>query len=82
MESERNAEKMRLEIKQLKVENQLLRNSCASQPLQEYASQLRSAAANADTSLKQLLAGCETLRLVAASLESFGKITEINEGQE
>ena len=82
VESERNAEKMRHEIKQLKVENQLLRSTCGSQPLHEYAGQLRSAATSADSSLKQLLAGCETLRLVAASLDSFGKITEINEGQE
>lgn len=92
VESERNAEKMKLEIKQLKAqvshlntENHMLKqkshlnDETESVKLADFAQQLNGAATNAEVQLKHLLSGCETLRLVAASLDSFGKIKEMNE---
>lgn len=50
-----------------------------SKSLSDYAGQLSGAASNAEAQLKQLLKGCESLRLVAGSLESYGKIQEMKE---
>ena len=69
----------------LHSENQLLKKNSnvkedeQSKKLQDFADQLNSAAANAEGSLKQLLTGCDTLRLIASSLESYEKIKEIND---
>lgn len=87
VESERNAEKLKQEVKQLKLqlvnlsnENQLLRNSQAIRDdsrLVGFSSQINSAASQAEVSLKQLLSGVETLRLIASSIESYDKINEV-----
>lgn len=50
-----------------------------SKSLSDYAGQLSGAACNAEAQLKQLLKGCESLRLVAGSLESYGRIHEMKE---
>ena len=89
VESERNAEKLKQEIKQLKLqvlnlsgENQLLKsvqkNADTEVKLTQISNQINSAASQAETSLKQLLSGVDTLRLIAASIESFDKIREIS----
>ena len=56
-----------------------LNDETESVKLADFAQQLNGAATNAEVQLKHLLSGCETLRLVAASLDSFGKIKEMNE---
>ena len=69
----------------LHTENQLLKNNSnvkedgQGKKLQDFVAQLNSAASNAEGSLKQLLTGCDTLRLIASSLESYEKIKEFNE---
>lgn len=70
----------------LQNENLLLKKNSSqdnmesqSKSLSDFAGQLNGAAANAEAQLKQLLKGCESLRLVAGSLESFGKIKEMKE---
>jgi DNA repair exonuclease SbcCD ATPase subunit len=78
VESERNNEKLRQEIKQLKAENQLLKSLKKDEnKISSFAAQINSAATQAETSLKQLLTGVDTLRLIAASIESYDKIKEI-----
>jgi len=88
VESERNADKLKQEIKQLKIqvlnltgENQLLKNAHTNGDLVKlahFSNQINNAASQAETSLKQLLSGVETLKLIAANIESFDKIREIS----
>ena len=92
VKSEQHAETLKAEIKQLKAhiltlgaENtqlKLLKSAANSESqqkrLEEYAGQLEMASNTAETSLKQLLGGLESLRLISSSLKTFGKITEVN----
>ena len=75
-----------VKVSLLQAENVLLKKNSTqdnsdteSKSLSEYASQLHGAAATAELQLKQLLKGCDSLRLVASSLESYGKIKQMNE---
>lgn len=87
VESERNADKLKQELKQAKIqlvnlnaENQMLRNAQLKRDdnkLAQFSTQINSAATQAEQTLKQLLTGVDTLRLIASSIESFDKITDI-----
>ena len=46
--------------------------------LNNIADQLNGAADSAENSLNQLMTGCKTLRLLAATLESFEKIKKVS----
>ena len=92
VKSEQHAEALKAELKQLKshilalsTENTQLKllksaasNDSQQKRLEEYAGQLEMASNTAETSLKQLLGGLDSLRLISSGLKTFGKITEVD----
>lgn len=89
VEAERNVDKMKSEIEQFKfkiqilnTENQNLKltspSTTETNSLNNIADQLNGAADSAENSLNQLMTGCKTLRLLAATLESLEKIKEVS----
>ena len=93
IEAEGLVEKLRIENKGLKVqmqsllsENELLKmnnnnSSSMKQIINSYASQLNQAAVSGEQIIKQLIGGVDTLKLLSQSLESIGKIQEVNSNE-